>query len=188
MHSYSTDNDNRPTVYGVLGFTAYAATLGVGWITAVLSAAVPTIAGITFSWGIGFTVLTAIFNRFGWKTRIARATGASKVPDFDGEWRGYLKTSYDGFIPDEALHESNNLDADMQRVAATLQITQTWRKISIHLETDNSESDSTGATVLTEDGRWPSLNYQYENDPDPDSASSMMRHYGTADLALKGRV
>ena len=70
----------------------------------------------------------------------------------------------------------------MQRVAATLQITQTWRKISICPETDNSESDSTGATVLTEDGRWPSLNYQYENDPDPDSASSMTRHYGTADL------
>lgn len=82
------------------------------------------------------------------------------VPDFNGRWEGYVKTLYDGHIPDEALHESNNPEADMQRVAATLQINQTWRKISIHLKTDNSESVSTSALVLTEDGRWPSLNYQ----------------------------
>lgn len=185
MHTYSTDNDVRPTVYGVLGFAAYAAALAVGWVTTTLSAVVPAVAGLTISWGVGFTVLTSAFSRFGWKTRIARGIGASKAPDFSGEWRGYLKTSYEGSIPEEALHESNDPDADMQRVEATLRITQTWRKISIHLETDNSESDSTGATVLTEEGRWPSLNYQYENDPNPDSASSMERHYGTADLALK---
>lgn len=186
MHTYSTDNDNRPRVYGVLGLAAYLVALAVGWSTTMLSAVLPAVAGVSISWGLGFALLLTVFSRYGWKSRVVQATGASKVPNFNGEWEGYVKTSYEGHIPDEALHKSNNPDDDMQRIAATLHINQTWRKISIYLEADNSHSDSTGATVLTEDGRWPSLNYQYENDPNPDSEEFMARHYGTADLALKG--
>uniref|UniRef100_UPI00146E4103 hypothetical protein n=1 Tax=Natronorubrum tibetense TaxID=63128 RepID=UPI00146E4103 len=63
---------------------------------------------VSISWGVGFTLLTATFSRFIWKTRIARVTGASKVPDFSGEWTGYVKTSYEGVILDEALHASND--------------------------------------------------------------------------------
>jgi hypothetical protein len=73
----------------------------------------------------------------------------------------------------------------MQRVAASLYIDQTWRKISVHLSTADSESDSTGATILTKEGRWPSLTYQYANEPDVDTEDSMMSHNGTADLSLK---
>lgn len=185
MHTYSTDNDNRPFVYGFIGIVSYFAVLGLGWFTKILSAALPVVAGLTISWGLGFTALSTAFSQYGWQTSFARTIGACKVPDFNGEWSGYMKTSYEGSIPDQALHETNDPAADMQGVAATLRIKQTWRKISIHLETRNSKSDSTGATVLTEDGQWPSLSYQYENDPDPDSKSSMTRHYGTADLALK---
>jgi hypothetical protein len=71
MHTYSTDNDNRPTVYGILGFTAYAAALVVGWLSTTLSVVIPAVAGITISWGVGFTLLTATFRLFIWKTGIA---------------------------------------------------------------------------------------------------------------------
>lgn len=123
----------------MLGFAAYAAALVAGWITTAFSAVIPVVAGITVSWRVGFTALTAAFSRHGWRTQTARATDASMVPDFTGRWEGYVKTSYDGYMPDEALHELNNPEADMQRVAATLQINQTWRTITIHLKTDNSE-------------------------------------------------
>lgn len=185
MHTYSTDNDNRPTVYGVLGFTAYLIVLAIGWIVSPLASGLPAITGGTISWGLVFAGLVRLFSQHGWKTTIARSIGASKAPDFSGEWDGFIKTSYEGEIDQEALHESNDPTADMQRVAASLHIKQTWRKISIHLSTANSQSDSTGATVLTKEGRWPSLTYQYGNQPDLDSEASMATHDGTADLSLK---
>lgn len=188
MHAYSTDNDKRHVVYGFLGFAAYAVVLAVGWLTTAISEVIHVVAGLTISWGLGFTILTALFSRFVWKTRLARLSRASTVPDFDGKWKGYLKTSYDGGISDEDLHESNDPDVEMQRINATLRISQTWRKIGIHLETARSTSDSTGATILTEEGHWKSLNYQYENNPNTDSPSSMSRHYGTANLSLKTEV
>ena len=185
MHTYSTDNDRRPTVYGLLGFAAYLLVLGVGWVTSLIAGGLPAITGGTISWGFAFAALSTAFSRFGWKTAIARSTGASGVPEFSGEWEGYIKTSYGGEIGEEALHEFNDSNAEMQRVAATLHIDQTWRKISVHLSTANSESDSTGATILTKEGLWPSLTYQYGNEPDVDSEDSMRSHDGTADLSLK---
>lgn len=185
MHTYSTDNDTRIVIYGLLGVISWFLVVGIGQATSLLASGLPALTGGTISWGLAFTGLSTAFSRFGWKTNIARATGASKSPDFSGKWDGYIKTSYDGHIPETALHESNDPEADMQRVAASLHIKQTWRKISIHLSTDNSESDSTGATVLTQDGRWPSLTYQYGNKPDADTEPSMASHDGTADLSLK---
>jgi hypothetical protein len=185
MHTYSTDNDKRPTVYAILGVTAYPLVLASGWVTSQFASWIPAVAGVTISWGIGFALIWVIYSRYVWDTRIARWIGASKVPNFNGDWEGYIKTSYGGSINEKALHESNNPEADMQRVAATLHINQNWRKISIHLSTENSESDSTGATVLTKEGRWPSLTYQYGNEPDVDSEESMRSHDGTADLSLK---
>jgi|AntDeeMetagen285_2_1112576.scaffolds.fasta_scaffold01810_3 hypothetical protein len=185
MHSYSTDNDKRPVVYGFLGLGAYLLVLGIGWITSLLASGLASIVGGTISWGFAFTILSTVFIHRGWKNNIVRKTGASKSPDLSGEWDGYIKTSYQGHIPETALHDSNDDDADMQRVSASLHIKQTWRKISIHLSTDNSESDSTGATILTEDGTWPSLTYQYANRPQADTEPSMTSHDGTADLSLK---
>lgn len=185
MHTYSTDNDKRPVVYGLMGFAAYLLVLGIGWATSLLASGLPAIAGGTVSWGLAFTGLATVFSRYGWKAGIARTIGVSKSPDLSGKWDGYIKTSYSGDIPESALHESNDPEADMQRVAASLNIEQTWREIGIHLSTENSESDSKGATVLTKDGRWPSLTYQYGNKPGADTDTSMASHDGTADLSLK---
>ena len=183
MHSYSVDCDNRLSAYSILGFIAYVIVLSVGVGTSLLSGSITAIIGGTISWGVVFGGLSTVFSRHGWKTSIVRKVRDSQVPDLSGEWNGYIKTSYDGQIPDKALHESHDPEDDMQRIAATLHIKQTWRSINIHLSTENSESDSTGATILTKDGRWPSLTYQYENDPDVDSEDSLRSHDGTADLS-----
>lgn len=183
MHTYSVDNDNRLAVYSILGFIAYIIVLGAGLATSLLSGNITTIIGGTISWSVVFGGLSTVFSRYGWKTSIVRKILNSQIPDLGGRWDGYIKTSYDGHIPDEALHESHDSEDDMQRVAATLHIKQTWRTINVHLSTANSESDSTGATILTKEGRWPSLTYQYENDPSLDTEDSLRSHDGTADLS-----
>lgn len=183
MHTYSVDSDNRLAVYSILGFIAYVTVLSAGLATSLLSGNITAIIGGTISWGVVFGGLSTAFNRYGWKTSIVRKILNSQIPDLSGRWDGYIKTSYDGHIPDEALHESHDPEEDMQCVAATLHIKQTWRTINVHLSTANSESDSSGATILTKEGRWPSLTYQYENDPNIDTEDSLRSHDGTADLS-----
>ncbi|MDG5818118.1 hypothetical protein [Natronococcus sp. A-GB7] len=118
--------------------------------------------------------------------------GNSKKPlvstsDLSGEWEGWIETSYDGDyeIPEEALHTDNDPDSDYTRMIGNLHITQRWRKINIHFVTYTSASDSVGATILASDGRWPTLSYQYENQPDSDTPKTMSLHHGTTNLELK---
>lgn len=188
MHTYSTDNDLRPKVIGAIGVLSYLVVGGLDYIVSLLSETFSL--GLIFgvpSWGLVFGVLFAVFGKWGWNTSVVRWVGAVKVPDFSGEWEGWIETSYDGDppIPEERIHPENDPDTDYTRLSASLEIEQTWRKMSVHFTTGSSTSDSEGATVLAGEGKWPNLNYQYENVPPLDSTDGMERHYGTADLELK---
>lgn len=186
MHTYSTDNDKRPLVYATLGVIAYLALGVTGSLITQLSAYIPILAGIGVTWTLLVGVALALFNFWGWKTRVARWLKLVRVPDLNGRWEGYIQTSYGGGdIPEAALHESDNPDTDMPKLTAAIEIDQTWRKINVRLETASSSSDSSGATILADDGKWPSLSYQYENQPDPDTPEEMALHYGTANLERK---
>lgn len=184
MHTYSTDNDLRPKVYGVLALLAYGLTVLVGMATDALSTVLPFGAGVVISWGLAFAVVWKIHDNWFWKTGIARALGFTRVPDLNGRWEGYIVTSYEGHISDEALHPDDDLSEDGQKLKAWLDIDQTWRKINIHFETKQTASDSNGATMLTEEGKWPSLSYQYENAGSP-LVEGLDMHFGTASLEYR---
>jgi hypothetical protein len=185
MHGYATDADQHSTIQGILGVAAYVIVGLVGYLTSPLDTFLQAAVAIPVSWGVLFVGLRQLYDRFLWRHRWIRSVGLDGIPDLEGEWTGYVATAYEGEIRDDALHESNEQDDKMQRVSATLRIKQTWRKIIVHLATEQSSSDSVGATILTEQGRWPSLNYLYENDPQADAEETMERHHGTANLELK---
>jgi hypothetical protein len=184
MHTYSTDNDLRPKVYGVLALLAYGITILVELVTTTLSTVLPFAVGFVVSWGLAFTVVWKIHDRWFWKTRIARALGFTRVPNLNGKWEGWIVTSYEGDIDDQALHPDNAPSEDGQKMKAWLDIDQTWRKINVHFETTQTPSDSNGATMLTEKGKWPSLSYQYENPGSP-LVEGLDMHFGTASLEYR---
>lgn len=184
MHTYSTDNDLRPKVYGGLALLAYGITILVDLVTTALSTILPFAAGVIVSWGLAFTIVWKIHDRWFWKTRIAQAIGITCVPNLNGEWKGWIVTSYEGEIPDEALHQDNDITDDGQKLKAWLDIDQTWRKINVHFETTQTPSDSNGATMLTEKGKWPSISYQYENEGSP-LVEGLDMHFGTASLEYR---
>lgn len=184
MHTYSTDNDLRPKVYGVLALLAYGITILVELVTTALSTVLPFAVGFVVSWGLAFTVVWKIHDRWFWKTRIARALGFTRVPNLNGKWEGWIVTSYEGDIDDQALHPDNAPSEDGQKMKAWLDIDQTWRKINVHFETTQTPSDSNGATMLTEKGKWPSLSYQYENPGSP-LVEGLDMHFGTASLEYR---
>ena len=185
MHTYSTDNDLRPRVYWALSLASYFLAGGIGSAIALVSNSLPI--GITVSVGVGaaYKGVLLAYNKWLWNSGPVTQLNVTKVPDLNGEWEGWLKTSYTGHIPPEALHPDNDPSSGWQTLHATLHIDQTWRKINIHLETEQSESDSNGATILTDEGRWPSINYQYQNGGSPNPNNNMSTHDGTADLKFK---
>lgn len=188
MHTYSTDNDLRPKVIGAIGVLSYLVLGGLEYLLSLVSEtfSLGIVLGVP-SWGLIFGILFTMFGRWGWNTSVSRGLGAVKVPDLNGKWMGWIETSYDGDppIPEEMIHPDNDPDSEYTRLTARLEIEQTWRKMGVHFATDSSSSDSEGATVLAGEGKWPNLNYQYENVPPLDSMKGMDRHFGTADLELK---
>lgn len=184
MHTYSTDNDLRPKVYGVLALLAYGITIVVEFLTTVLSTILPFAAGFVISWGLAFAIVWKAHSQWFWKTWPVRVLGITRVPDLNGKWEGWIITSYQGDIPDEALHSDNNPSEDGQKMIASLDIDQTWRKINVHFETTQTQSDSNGATMLTEEGKWPSISYQYENPGSP-LVEGLDMHFGTVSLEYR---
>ena len=184
MHTYSTDNDLRPKVYGGLALFASSITILVEHVTTALSTVLPFEAGFVVSWGLAFTIVWRIHDRWFWKTRVAQTLGISRVPNLNGNWKGWIITSYEGEIADEALHPANDPTEDGQKLKAWLEIEQTWRKINVHFETIQTPSDSNGATILTDEGKWPSISYQYENEGSP-LVEGLDMHFGTASLEYR---
>jgi hypothetical protein len=184
MHTYSTDNDLRPKVYGGLALLAYGITIVVELVTTALSTVLPFAAGFVISWGLAFAIVWNAHVRWFWKTWPARALGITRVPNLNGKWEGWIVTSYEGDIDEDALHPDNDLGEDGQKMKAWLDIDQTWRKINVHFETTQTPSDSNGATMLTEEGKWPSISYQYENPGSP-LVKGLDMHFGTASLEYR---
>jgi hypothetical protein len=177
VHSYSTDNESRTKVTALLGALSFAVIL-------LGPAYVPALSVLSFA--LIFALLYGIFNRYVWRWRIVRFPGIVQVPNLSGSWKGYIETSYQGNIPDEAISPEDDFDSEYTRIEATLEITQQWRRINVRLGTDSSLSDSKAATILVNENVWPSLSYQYENNPEPNTPAGMEMHHGTADLELRG--
>ena len=185
MHTYSTDNDTRLKVIAGLGAFSYFLIFISQRFLPVLTTSLPL--GISVSapsfaltWGLTYTV----FNSWLWKWNILRYMKIIQVPNLTGSWQGYLETSYQGNISDEHISDNDDPDSDYTRLNAEIEIDQKWRKIDVHLETDRSSSNSNAGTILINENKWPSLNYLYDNEPDPDTPSGMAMHHGTADLKL----
>lgn len=102
-----------------------------------------------------------------WLWRYFRVIGLVKTPNLNGEWDGYIKTSFDN-------HSS--------KVKATLKIFQNWTRIKILLKTDQSSSQSETASITVDTPEGKYLTYQYINDPRPNAVETMSIHRGTARL------
>lgn len=168
MHTYSTNNELRPKVYWILSVGSYLLVGVFSAAVAFISNNLPFTFGVTITAGIAYSAVLYVFNRWLWTHSILRNVKLTRVPDLNGEWVGHIKSDYNG-----------------ERYKATLSIKQTWREINVHFETETSGSDSNGATLLSGEGKWPSINYQYRNKGSTDPSDDLWTHDGTADLHVK---
>lgn len=178
MHTYSTDNDLRPRIIGFLGIGSFLLVLGIARMLTIVNATVPF--GPNFSapaTGAVFTLVYVVFATKVWTHGVFRRLHLVKTPYFGGHWEGYIRSSYN---IDDAEAEEPNED---EKTEVEVEIEQSWRKMIVRLEGEDSSSRSLGASIITQQGR-PKLTYYYLNEPDYDAPDSYSMGYGTSSAKL----
>ena len=166
MHDYAIDSRERVFVVRVL-FTASAL---VAAVAAVLVPSdlfpmrwllpIPSIALV-------FGVSNWAFDNWLWRWRFLRVMRLISVPDLRGVWAGTVASSYTGFE---------------QTQPVTVTIEQTWTKMVVRLNTEESRSWSITASVLTNAPEGLVLTYLFDNEPEAESVRTMQRFRGTVVL------
>lgn len=132
---------------------------------------------VKLSWWVSFPSIGAFyaglfffFDRFLWKWTPIRAVLQIKIPVLHGEWIGHVEPA-----------SGEKVEARV----ATLTIDQHWSTINVTLNSGESESRSTMASIADERTSRPVLQYVYNNEPRASAVETMHRHSGTARLTLE---
>lgn len=192
MHTYSTDNDFRVTLLGLLGVAAYIIVYMLNvYLFSLLNSLIPIeipemlFIGITF--GGVFPAVYMLFASWIWN-RPWMPSFIVAVPDLTGHWEGHIRSSFKGEISREYLAaDGGDKNERYREMKATLDIRQTWRKIAITFETGRSSSYSTSASFQLGATLHPRLSYLFQNEgPSPDEQSaSEGRYTGVAEFKLR---
>jgi len=146
MHTYSTDNDFRVTLLGLLGVASYLVVYILNvylftFLNRVILIEIPELVFIGLAYGVVFSGVYMLFATRLW-TRLWMPSFVVAVPDLTGHWEGHIQTSFEGEIEDEYLAadggDSDGSGERYREMEATLDIEQTWRKIAITFETGRS--------------------------------------------------
>ena len=164
MHPYSIDTEERKNILLFLAVVSVIFAWGfykiLGNYKIILSWWIES-PSILFFYGFLFL----IFDKWLWK--FFRSVGFVKTPDLNGEWKGYIKTSF---------------DAHSSEIKAGIKIFQTWTKIKVILVADHSISCSEAVSLIVEAPEGKYLNYHYINEPKSGAVQTMSIHRGTTTL------
>jgi hypothetical protein len=120
-----------------------------------------------------FAFLYAIFDKTLWRQSWVRRLGLVKVPVLEGRWQGHIRSSFD----QHAVEHKVSVD-----------IKQSWTRISLMLESAGSTSRTLVGSLQVDTPEGPVLSYQYQNEPKSGAPGTMQIHYGTARLVLRDGV
>lgn len=169
MHDYSIDRHPKEKILFFLAFAAI-------WVTPKLNSSITKLAEdigwssstITLISVTGlFTLIFLLFDRCLWK--IAWLRKILLVPDLNGIWVCAGRTTLKNGV------EVNN------EWEGEITITQSWSKILVYLNTNNSQSKSISASLFHEVGVGYRLLYQYNNDPTA-THLDLSKHSGSSEV------
>ncbi|QYE37039.1 hypothetical protein KZX46_21015 (plasmid) [Polymorphobacter sp. PAMC 29334] len=116
--------------------------------------------------GTVYGVLYWLFSRHVWK--LPTIAGILKVPNLAGTW------SCEGVTLEKEPHIN---------WSGTVKIVQSWDKLRVHLETEQSNSNSIAAALLYDEAVGYRLLYHYENSPRI-GETGLAAHHGFAELTF----
>lgn len=164
MHEYNVNGTQKRYIYYYLSVVSIGLSslipLGLRFITDTTGMAL----SITISSAAIFSFLYFAFNRLLWKIPLLG------IPDFTGDWK------CEGF--------SYKYDDTVEQTwSGIVHIQQTWDKILVTLETENSKSASVSLSANIENlpGHGFRLKYLYSNEPMPGN-KELHSHYGHCNI------
>lgn len=173
-HEYSIVGHSRSRVglyvallAGVIAsILTYAAAHAVKWLETNNYYDVPELIMLPVTATTVFAVLFAIFDKFAWKLWGLKTIVG--VPDISGCWI-LTGQSYD-------VEQNPTFEWD-----GKINITQKYEHISVHLQTETSESHSVSAAIVPEGMSGFRLIYAYRNEPKP-GQKELNSHIGHCEL------
>lgn len=178
-HSFSTDNSRRRrVVLFAIGAIGVQISTNFGPLLASITGR-DLFNNITFSFVLAATAAYLILSRGLWSFP-GISTLVGSPPDLSGEWEGHLYTNTDEYDEEDVV-AIDDLGHGLVKMNAGMTIDQTWDEILVEFRGPNSDSVSTGATILTDDGGQQTLIYNYDNSG-ADFRDDLEQHQGTATL------
>ncbi|GJQ55615.1 MAG: hypothetical protein HKUEN07_21840 [Rhodocyclaceae bacterium] len=161
MHGYASDNFFRgPKVYFAFGALAIAAASGLRALVAM-----PQLTGhidaAALSAGAIYGGLIFLYECWGWRW-------LSTIKNLNGTWVGSITTSHNGGTT----------------VPCVMRVRQTWTRMTIELETEQSRSRTTMAALYEDQPGDVGLKYEYVSEPRNLSVHTMHTHRGVCTLAI----
>ena len=169
-HYYTSDHSERRMVHVYLATVGILSSYGLFWCTQELSIPIPWWFDAPAIFGF-YGLLYLIFSKYLWKITFSRRLMMIETPDWNGDYSGFLKSSYDNFTKEYPFK---------------LKICQDWDKIQITTSTGTSTSQSATASFIIHDCVVPTLSYTYLNEPQAESIQTMNIHLGQAKISLEG--
>jgi hypothetical protein len=161
MHGYASDNFFRgPKVYFAFGVTAIAAASALRALVAM-----PQLAGridaAALSAGVIYGGLIFLYERWGWRW-------LSTIKNLNGTWVGSIATTHNGGTS----------------VPCVMRVRQTWTRMAIELETEQSRSRTTMSALYEDQPGDVGLKYEYVSEPRNLAVQTMQTHRGVCTLAI----
>ncbi|MDL0136982.1 hypothetical protein PNP85_09485 [Halobacterium salinarum] len=178
-HGFSTDQPRRRRIT-FFGFGAVGVLIAknLGPILAEVTG-FELFRDVTLSFVLAATVVYLLVSKVLWNIYpISLLIGSP--PDLSGEWEGHLYTDTDEYDSEDVVG-TDELGYGLVKMNAKMDIDQSWDRIRVTFEGPNSTSDSTGATILTDDGGTPTVTYNFDN-PGNDLHDELESHAGTTTL------
>ena len=146
MVFYSLDKETRLRVYFVLAAISLAISYGIS--------SIPFVANNRWAYSpsvlVVFGLLVGSFNKFLWRLPIINRL--TEIPDLSGVWKGQLE-------------KADPPEASEPKLDITLSITQTWQKIDLVLESDETRSHSKVVRLNIENSRKVAVAFLYSVEP-----------------------
>lgn len=168
MHEYHVLNHDRKNIY----YFCALLSIFIGGIIAWGLTYLHSTSGLFIAAPSGLAIfggLFLFFDRFVWCSPVLYSWGIIKIPNLNGSWEASIRNSQGSGAP----------------IKATVQIHQTYTKMKIRLETENSCSLSKMAAFEMADPSYFFLRYEYIAEYKRDQDSNILRHYGVTCVELR---
>jgi hypothetical protein len=166
MHSYSTDSNERMFVPFYLAVISIVSAWFLPRLIEIMGLAVPWWFDAPAVIGF-YGIYYKLFDKFLWKRLVK--IGLIQIPNLNGNWIGHFQSSYDGHTTQKH---------------ATIEVKQSWTKMCIVFKSGTSRSKSISSSIITTDAEGYVLSYEYQNEPNYNSVSTMQIHRGFTRLIL----